>query len=191
MSVIKNENLVIRYKERYLPWDKAAPIVLGVAAFGADIPVESKDAIPVEEEVAQKLGESDSGSASGRRWRLWPIAFRRVKTLQHTDSNASEDVFVDSESIAQSPSFPQTPTSQGGTTKSESCKSPHKKIFRTNIPTNEQIASLNLKEGQNDVIFSFSTRVLGLQQVCCLTCILCFPMRISRHLLTYQKKKNK
>lgn len=165
MSVIKNENLVIRYKERYLPWDKAAPIVLGVAAFGADIPVESKDAIPVEEEVAQKLGESDSGSASGRRWRLWPIAFRRVKTLQHTDSNASEDVFVDSESIAQSPSFPQTPTSQGGTTKSESCKSPHKKIFRTNIPTNEQIASLNLKEGQNDVIFSFSTRVLGLQQV--------------------------
>uniref|UniRef100_A0A7C9AMV7 phosphatidate phosphatase n=1 Tax=Opuntia streptacantha TaxID=393608 RepID=A0A7C9AMV7_OPUST len=165
VSVIKNENLVIRYKEKYLPWDKAAPIVLGIAAFGADIPVESKDAIAVEQEVTQNLGESDSGSASARRWRLWSIPFRRVKTLQHTNSNSSEDVFVDSESIAQSPSFPQTPTSQGGTTKSESCKSPHKKLIRTNIPTNEQIASLNLKEGQNDVTFSFSTRVLGVQQV--------------------------
>lgn len=165
-SIIKNENLVIRYKEKYLPWDKAASLVLGKAAFGLDLSIESEDAIHVEKELTPKQGRNDSGSASGRRWRLWPIPFRRVKTLQHSNSNSSEEVFVDSESVSQNLSIEQTPTSQCGTPRSEiSTKSLHKKIVRTNIPTNEQISSLTLKEGQNDVTFSFSTRVLGLQQV--------------------------
>lgn len=167
-SVIKNENLVIRYKGKYLPWDQAAPIVLGMAAFGSSFSIEFKDAIPIEKEVTLNLGVHDSGSPSGRRWRLWPNPFRRVKTLERTTSNASEDIFVDSESVSQSPSsIDRTPMSQSGTPLSAtSSKSVHKKIIRTNIPTNEQISLLNLKEGQNDVTFSFSTRVLGLQQVC-------------------------
>ncbi|XP_021745503.1 phosphatidate phosphatase PAH1-like [Chenopodium quinoa] len=165
-SVMKNENLVIRYKGKYLPWDQAAAIVLGLAAFGSKFSIELKDALPVEQEVASDIGVHDSGSASGRRWRLWPNPFRRVKTLERSTSTASEDVFVDSESLSRSPSIDQTPISQSGTPLSESSlKSVHKKILRTNIPTNEQISSLNLKEGQNDVTFSFSTRVLGLQQV--------------------------
>ncbi|KNA09772.1 hypothetical protein SOVF_150530 isoform B [Spinacia oleracea] len=166
-SVIKNENLVIRYKGKYLPWDQAAPIVLGMAAFGSSFSIEFKDAIPIEKEVTLNLGVHDSGSPSGRRWRLWPNPFRRVKTLERTTSNASEDIFVDSESVSQSPSsIDRTPMSQSGTPLSAtSSKSVHKKIIRTNIPTNEQISLLNLKEGQNDVTFSFSTRVLGLQQV--------------------------
>lgn len=165
-SVLKNENLVIRYKGKYLPWDQAAPIVLGMAAFGLHFSMETKNAIPVEQEVTSNLGVNDSGSASGRRWRLWPNPFRRVKTLERSTSTNSEDIFVDSESVSQSPSIDRSPTSQTGTLLSAtSGKSPHKKIVRTNIPTNEQISSLNLKEGQNDVTFSFSTRVLGLQQV--------------------------
>lgn len=165
-SVMKNENLVIRYKGKYLPWDQAAPIVLGLAAFGSNFSIEFKDAIPVEQEVTSTLGVHDSGSPSGRRWRLWAIPFRRVKTLERSTSNTTEDIFVDSESNSRSPSIDRTPMSQSGTPRSAtSSKSAHKKIVRTNIPTNEQISSLNLKEGQNDVTFSFSTRVLGLQQV--------------------------
>ncbi|XP_021749493.1 phosphatidate phosphatase PAH1-like isoform X2 [Chenopodium quinoa] len=165
-SVMKNENLVIRYKGKYIPWDQAAAIILGLAAFGSNFFIELKDAIPVEQEVASDIVVHDSGSASGRRWRLWPNPFRRVKTLERSTSTASEDVFVDSESVSRSPSIDQTPISQSGTPLSESSlKSVHKKILRTNIPTNEQISSLNLKEGQNDITFSFSTRVLGLQQV--------------------------
>ncbi|KMT06180.1 hypothetical protein BVRB_7g162520 isoform B [Beta vulgaris subsp. vulgaris] len=165
-SVVKNENLVVRYKGKYIPWDQAAPVALGIAAFGFNFSMEFKDAIPVEQEVTSNLGVHDSGNASGRRWRLWPIPFRRVKTLERSASNASEDIFVDSESVSRSPSIDRTPTSQGGTPLSaSSLKSPHKKIVRTNIPTNEQISCLNLKEGQNDVTFTFSTRVLGLQQV--------------------------
>ncbi|KAF5953870.1 hypothetical protein HYC85_006726 [Camellia sinensis] len=162
-SITKNENLVVRFHDRYLPWDKAAHVVLGVAAYGSDLPVEAKDAILVEQDETPKAGDDGSGitsTPSGRRWRLWPNPFRRVKTLEHTTSNASsEEVFVDSESGSQN--FPpvQTPTSSSGG------ESPHKQLLRTNVPTTEQIASLKLKEGQNMVTFSFSTRVLGMQQV--------------------------
>ncbi|KAL8058813.1 hypothetical protein ABFX02_03G045900 [Erythranthe guttata] len=40
-----------------------------------------------------------------------------------------------------------------------------KKIVKTLTPTSEQLASLNLKEGKNIVIFTFSTPMLGKQQV--------------------------
>ncbi|XP_059667771.1 phosphatidate phosphatase PAH1-like isoform X2 [Cornus florida] len=162
-SIIKNTNLVIRSQERYLPWDKAATIVLGVAAYGLHLPVEPKDAIPVEQDDTPNLRDDDSGitsTPSGRRWRLWPIPFRRVKTLDHTSSNLStEEVFLDSESGSQIQPVEPTSTSHG------SSDSPHKQFKRTNVPTTEQITSLNLKEGQNMVTFSFSTRVLGRQKV--------------------------
>ncbi|XP_043696573.1 phosphatidate phosphatase PAH1-like [Telopea speciosissima] len=161
--ITKNENLIVRFKERYLTWDKAAPVILGMAAFGLDLPVEPKDAIPVEQDESPKPQEDDSGatsSPSSRRWRLWPIPFRRVKTLQHTTSNLStEEVFVDSEPGSQNPPLEPSPTSGGDS------ESRHKQIVRTIVPTTEQIASLNLKEGQNMVTFSFSTRVLGTQKV--------------------------
>lgn len=41
----------------------------------------------------------------------------------------------------------------------------NKKKIRTLTPTSEQLASLNLKEGRNIVIFTFSTAMLGKQQV--------------------------
>ncbi|KAL9239254.1 hypothetical protein vseg_013594 [Gypsophila vaccaria] len=166
VAVAKNENLAIRYKEKYFLWAQAAHIVLGITAFGIDLSVDSKDAIQVEEEVTPKIEKNDPGSASGRRWRLWPIPFRRVKTVQSSNSSSVEEVFVDSESASQDPSLQLTPRSLSGSPRSTpGSKSPLKRIVRTNIPTNLQIESLNLKEGQNDVTFSFSTRVLGLQQV--------------------------
>lgn len=159
-SIISNENLIIRFKEKYLLWEKAAHLVLGVAAFGLDLPVEPKDAICVEQDGTPQVRDDDSGNtpSSGRRWRLWP-PFRRVKTLEHASSNSSnEDVFVDSESGTSTVVSTMALNNGNG--------SPHKQLIRTNVPTNEQIASLNLKEGQNIITFSFSTRVLGRQKVC-------------------------
>ncbi|XWS43671.1 hypothetical protein CRYUN_Cryun16bG0123300 [Craigia yunnanensis] len=163
MSIIKNANLIIRFGERYLPWEKAAPIVLGMAAFGLELAVEPQDAIPVEQDESSNPNDDDSivtSTPSGRRWRLWRIPFRRVKTLEHTSSDASsEEVFVDTESGLQNSQADSTPASNGR------IESPRKQFIRTNVPTNEQIASLNLKDGQNMITFSFSTRVLGTQQV--------------------------
>ncbi|KAK9169212.1 hypothetical protein Syun_001352 [Stephania yunnanensis] len=161
-TIVKNEILVVRYKSRFYQWEKAAPIILGKAAFDLDLPIEVDDAISVQEDVASNLIVETPAltPASGRRWRLWPIPFRRVKTLQHTNSTASnEDIFVDSESAFQSSELQEPSTPHAGN------ESPHKQLMRTNVPTTEQVASLNLKDGQNMITFSFSTRVLGTQQV--------------------------
>lgn len=163
-SILNNSDLVVRVGERYLPWDKAAPLVLGMVAFGLDLPVDPEDAIPVEQDNISKPKDDESVStptSTRRRWRLWPIPFRRVKTLEHTSStSSSEEVFVDSECGLLNSQAEVTPTSESHN------DSPHKQFIRTNVPTNEQIASLNLKDGQNMITFSFSTRVLGTQQVC-------------------------
>ena len=81
---------------------KAAPLVLGMTVFGLDLPVEPKDTILVGLDDAVKAKNDAPGPASsGRRWRLWPMPFRRVKTIGHTDSVLNEEVFVDSESDCQ------------------------------------------------------------------------------------------
>ncbi|XP_051130372.1 phosphatidate phosphatase PAH1 [Andrographis paniculata] len=161
-SIVKNENLIVRLQGKYLPWSKAAHIVLGKVAFGFDLPVDSKDSIPVEKDTPEVKEEaSGMNSTSSRRWRLWPIPFRRVKTLERTFSNSSnEEVFVDSESL----SSPRQPTATTPTASAIS-RPPYKQLVRTNVPTNDQISSLNLKEGQNIVNFVFCTRVLGSQKV--------------------------
>ncbi|XP_024983920.1 phosphatidate phosphatase PAH1 [Cynara cardunculus var. scolymus] len=157
-SIVKNDSLVVRIEDRYFTWDKAAHIVLGMAAYGLEMPVEPRDAIPVEwNGLTEDTGLPST--PSGRRWRLWPIPFRRVKTLEHNASNiSSEDVFLDSESVFESPRPAETMTPT-------SSQSPQKQFIRTQVPTTEQISSLNLKDGQNMVSFIFSTRVLGVQKV--------------------------
>lgn len=161
-SIIKNENLVVRIHGKYLPWDKAAPIVLGMAVYGVELTVEPSDTVPVEQEdtIGTTEGEPDiSSTASGRGWRLWAIPFRRVKTVEHTSSNSSnEDVFTDPECVSQRQSVRATSTIRGK-------ESPHKQLMRTNVPTSDQIASLGLKDGQNLVTFISNSRVLGPQKV--------------------------
>ncbi|CAA6656851.1 unnamed protein product [Spirodela intermedia] len=152
-SIVKNKNLIVRFKEKYLPWDVAAPLVLGKAAFGLEIPIDVKNCISPR--------HTHNVPSSSRRWRLWPIPFRRVRTLQRTDtSSSSEDVFLDSDSFLQSPR-----TDSIGSPRINGNESSRKHFIRTNIPTTKQIESLKLKDGQNTIAFSFSTRVLGKQQV--------------------------
>ncbi|KAG5582930.1 hypothetical protein H5410_053557 [Solanum commersonii] len=162
-SIIKNKNLVVRIRGNYILWDRAAPIILAMAECDMELPVECADFIPVELGETSKSGEDGSEISSvpsGRRWTLWPNPFRRVKTLEKSNCNSSnEEVFVDSESGSVYQPIEQTEIAQGGK------ESPQLQLVRTNIPTSSQITSLNLKEGQNVVTFIFSTRVLGEQKV--------------------------
>lgn len=160
-SIVEDDDLIVRIQGKYLPWSKAQHIVLGMAAFGVDLPIESNDVIPVEQEK-QEMKDDDSQlvSTPSRRWRLWPIPFRKVKTIEHTSSYSSnDDVYVDSDSGPPSQEAVTTPKARMAS------ESPRKKFLRTNAPTSDQIAALNLKEGQNTVSFKFSTRVLGSQKV--------------------------
>lgn len=167
-SIIKSENLVVRIRGNYVLWDRAAPIILAMTECDMELPVEFADAIPVEPGETSKSGEDNSEISSvpsGRQWTLWPNPFRRVKTLEKSNCNSSnEEAFVDSESSSMYQPIEQTAITQGGKV------SPQEQLVRTNIPTSSQITSLNLKEGQNVVTFIFSTRVLGEQKVWCLSC---------------------
>lgn len=167
-SIIKNENLVVRIRGNYIFWDRAAPLILGMSECDMELPVEYADVIPVEPKETSKSGQDDSGISSvpsGRRWTLWPNPFRRVKTLDNSNCNSSnEEVIVDSESNSICQPMEQTAITKGGK------ETPQVQLVRTNNPTSDQITSLNLKEGQNMVTFIFSTRVLGEQKVCHLFC---------------------
>jgi len=76
LSIIKNENLVLKFRERYLLWEKVALLVLGMTVFGLDLPIETKDTIPVGLDDVVKAKNDALGPASSRhRWRLWPMPF--------------------------------------------------------------------------------------------------------------------
>ena len=92
---------------------KAAPLVLGMTVFGLDLPVEPKDTIPVVglDDAVKAKNDAPGPASSGRRWRLWPMPFRRVKTIDHTNSVSSEEVFVDSKSDFQTSIVEPSPTS--------------------------------------------------------------------------------
>ncbi|WOL09249.1 phosphatidate phosphatase PAH1 [Canna indica] len=160
-SIIKSGNLVVKYGKNYFHWDKVAHVILGKAVFGPNFSIELKDCIPLKDEDVAKSKEDALAvpPSTSCRWRLWPIPFRRYTSLQRTNSSLSnEDLFLDSESGFQGSNVEKA-------NNDNMSQSPRKQYIRTNIPTNEQIASLNLREGQNMVAFSFSTIVLGRQQV--------------------------
>ncbi|KAG5063449.1 hypothetical protein JHK85_004632 [Glycine max] len=104
---------LVAVTERYLLWEKVVPLVLGMTVFGLDLPVEPKDTIPVVglDDAVKAKNDAPGPASSGRRWRLWPMPFQRVKTIDHTDSVSSEEVFVDSESDCQTSVVKPSPTS--------------------------------------------------------------------------------
>ncbi|KAF8769761.1 hypothetical protein HU200_006371 [Digitaria exilis] len=157
-TIIKNTNLIVKVENKYFPWSKVSHVILGKAIFGSKFSIETIDAIPVErQERANSREDSLRVSPSSRRWRLWLNPFRITRSLQRSNSDSSEDIFLDSETVL-------SPIDEQAQENNKS-QSPRKQFIRTLIPTSEQVASLNLKEGQNLVTFSFSTRVLGRQQV--------------------------
>ncbi|KAK7351653.1 hypothetical protein VNO77_11250 [Canavalia gladiata] len=102
---------------------------------------------------------STQNPSSHGNWRLWPFSLRRAgprnPMLPPPPSNAKNTTFGNS---------PET-TISTGMNKNELKPNIMKNKVRETAPTSEQLASLNLKEGMNTVTFTFSTAVLGKQQV--------------------------
>ncbi|KAK4429008.1 Phosphatidate phosphatase PAH2 [Sesamum alatum] len=90
--------------------------------------------------------------------RGWPFSFKRSRSMKvsHVDTDSSE--------IPNAVKFLSNSSELVGGGDIAKGKV-NKKIVRTLTPTSEQLASLKLKEGKNIVIFTFSTAMLGKQQV--------------------------
>ncbi|CAN4092729.1 unnamed protein product [Withania somnifera] len=93
----------------------------------------------------------------GSSWRSWSFSFKRSRSMKNSGMSMDEDVNSDAKNISNN---------TGGDRKIDV---PRQKISKKKImlttPTSEQLATLNLKEGKNIVVFTFSTAMLGKQQV--------------------------
>ena len=160
-DVLKKDNLVVRIRGHYYPWEAAAPLVLGMLSFGKEQMHELKGMIAVDQ--VEKTLEGDPSKAvvaSGGSWRLWPFPFRRSRAIPSVQPAIVNTRQSDSENTKE--------TTAGMDGNSSVCKPKlTKKKVRVIAPTSEQLASLNLKEGRNTITFTFSTAMLGKQQVTC------------------------
>lgn len=103
-------------------------------------------------------GTSTSNSSSGGNWRIWPFSLSRSGSRESSPPIPND---------AKSDLFGNSPENKICTDVNKNDTKPNlvKKKVRELTPTSEQIASLNLKQGRNIVTFTFSTAMLGKQQV--------------------------
>ncbi|KAH1124069.1 hypothetical protein AAZX31_06G036900 [Glycine max] len=130
---------------------------------------DKRNQLPHEEQGAKDYNDSGEfkgdpsthNPSPGGSWRIWPFSLRRAGSsksmLPPSPSNANNATFVNS---------PENTTSTD-MNKNELKPNLMKKKVKEMTPTSEQLASLNLKDGMNTVTFTFSTAVLGKQQVDC------------------------
>ncbi|KAK6491910.1 phosphatidate phosphatase LPIN2-like [Huso huso] len=166
-GLIDNPNLVVRIANRYYNWTLAAPMILSLQTFQKRLPKTTVEAW-VQEKMPKKSG----------RWWFW---------RKRADSNAkqqSERKLETQDSLSGSdPPHCQDNTSmrskEGDSSSDEESNKINKSAHNDNIQTenlcqgnttsykkslrlsSDQIASLKLKEGPNDVVFSITTQYQG------------------------------
>ncbi|CAJ1973380.1 unnamed protein product [Sphenostylis stenocarpa] len=117
--------------------------------------------IPVDQVEKNRTGDGPSthNPSSGGNWTLWPFSLRstgsKPSVLPPSLSDAKDT--TDGNALENTISTDMK--------KEESKPNIKKVMVRETTPTSEQVASLNLKDGMNTVTFTFSTAVLGKQQV--------------------------
>uniref|UniRef100_A0A3Q3AUH9 phosphatidate phosphatase n=1 Tax=Kryptolebias marmoratus TaxID=37003 RepID=A0A3Q3AUH9_KRYMA len=137
-AIIDNPNLVVKIANRYYNWVLAAPLILSMQAFQKNLPKATEEAW-VKEKMPKKSG----------RWWFW----RKSSTKQKAAEWSSDDETKELNSVAST----LTPSERVQTEGSASCHS-YKKSLRL---SSEQIASLKLRDGPNEVTFSITTQYQG------------------------------
>ncbi|XP_053186404.1 phosphatidate phosphatase LPIN2 isoform X1 [Scomber japonicus] len=168
-AIIDNPNLVVKIGNRYYNWTLAAPLILSLQAFQKNLPKATEEAW-VKEKMPKKSG----------RWWFWRKRADSTIKQSETKLETKEESHLEEEG----PSIPQEklvlPPKAGDSSSDEegkevsaaSCQerlqpidgqhhaSPH--AYRKSLRlSSDQIASLKLKEGPNDVTFSITTQYQG------------------------------
>ncbi|KAM4713483.1 phosphatidate phosphatase LPIN1-like isoform 2-T2 [Anableps anableps] len=157
-SIIDDPNLVVKIGSKYYNWSTAAPLVLAIQAFQKPLPKAT-----VENIMKEKMPKK-----GGRWWFSWRGRNNSPKSesviecgacgtaevgsmksrLKEESSSSDEDHIVANQS---SPVIQSEPgNSSGGVS--------YKKTLRL---TSEQLLSLQLQDGPNDVVFSVTTQYQG------------------------------
>uniref|UniRef100_A0A7N6A7S0 phosphatidate phosphatase n=1 Tax=Anabas testudineus TaxID=64144 RepID=A0A7N6A7S0_ANATE len=145
-AIIDNPNLVVKIGNRYYNWTLAAPLILSLQAFQKNLPKATEEAW-VKEKMPKKSG----------RWWFWrkraDSTIKQVCTCFQKTGDTSSDEEAKEVSAASCQERMQPVEGQHH-------PSPH--TYRKSLRlSSDQIASLKLKEGPNDVTFSITTQYQG------------------------------
>uniref|UniRef100_A0A672G5F8 phosphatidate phosphatase n=1 Tax=Salarias fasciatus TaxID=181472 RepID=A0A672G5F8_SALFA len=154
-ALIDNPNLVVRIANRYYNWTLAAPLILSMQAFQKNLPKATEEAW-VKEKMPKKSGrwwfwrKSEMACVTEEKSRLCSLSCRQKAAEWSSDDetrelNAAAPALVPSERVQKEDPCPPP------------CHS-YKKSLRL---SSEQIASLKLRDGPNDVSFSITTQYQG------------------------------
>uniref|UniRef100_A0A671KHP8 phosphatidate phosphatase n=1 Tax=Sinocyclocheilus anshuiensis TaxID=1608454 RepID=A0A671KHP8_9TELE len=149
-AIIDNPNLVVKIGNRYYNWTLAAPLILSLQAFQKNLPKATEEAW-VKERMPKKSG----------RWWFWrkradstikqvrPECWLGLDTRDSSSDEEGKEVSAAASSMERKvQSEPHSHTSTHA----------YRKSLRL---SSNQIASLKLKEGPNDVTFSITTQYQG------------------------------
>ncbi|KAF6731095.1 Phosphatidate phosphatase LPIN1 [Oryzias melastigma] len=158
-AIIDDPNLVVKIGNKYYNWSTAAPVMLAMQVYKKPLPQES-----VENIMKEKMPKK-----GGRWWFSWRSRNTDSKSETVTEAGDRDD---NSLTMASANSFKDESSSSdedhrissqvSGSCQPETLLSSgavcYKKTLRL---TSDQLASLQLKEGPNEVVFSVTTQYQG------------------------------
>uniref|UniRef100_A0A8C3AML4 phosphatidate phosphatase n=1 Tax=Cyclopterus lumpus TaxID=8103 RepID=A0A8C3AML4_CYCLU len=142
-AIIDNPNLVVRIANRYYNWTLAAPLILSMQAFQKNLPKATEESW-VKEKMPKRSG----------RWWFW----RKSSVKQKAAEWSSDDETKELSSVAPAPTPTEHVQPGGPAPATAPALHSYKKSLRL---SSDQIASLKLREGPNDVTFSITTQYQG------------------------------
>ncbi|XP_011490113.1 phosphatidate phosphatase LPIN1 isoform X1 [Oryzias latipes] len=158
-SIIDDPNLVVRIGTKYFNWSTAAPLVLALQAFQKPLPKAAVEKI-MKEKMPKKGGrwwfswrgrnnttQADSKDGNGACSSAEQAGKTKNRHKEET-SSSDEDLLAAKQNLPIVQSEPGLPL--GGVS--------YKKTLRL---TSEQLHSLQLQDGPNDVVFSVTTQYQG------------------------------
>ncbi|XP_014342938.1 phosphatidate phosphatase LPIN2 isoform X2 [Latimeria chalumnae] len=165
-GIIDDPNLVIRIDKKYYNWAVAAPMILSFQAFQKNLPKGAIDKL-VQEKMPKK---------SGRWWFSWRrkgMAAKSETKIESTEAAGPKQMAPSARHLdGHSSSEEEDKEVEGLVARTAKAKPELQSSDTTNVPfsptykkslrlSSEDIKSLNLKDGPNDVVFSVTTQYQG------------------------------
>uniref|UniRef100_A0A8C1R520 phosphatidate phosphatase n=1 Tax=Cyprinus carpio TaxID=7962 RepID=A0A8C1R520_CYPCA len=156
LAIIDNPNLVVKIGNRYYNWTLAAPLILSLQAFQKNLPKATEEAW-VKERMPKKSG----------RWWFWrKRADSTIKQVRPEWCDLQISITLldtrDSSSDEEGKEVSAAASSMERKVQSEPHSHTTTHAYRKSLRlSSDQIASLKLKEGPNDVTFSITTQYQG------------------------------
>uniref|UniRef100_A0A8C7RDA4 Lipin 2 n=1 Tax=Oncorhynchus mykiss TaxID=8022 RepID=A0A8C7RDA4_ONCMY len=150
-AIIDNPNLVVRISNRYYNWTLAAPLILSMQAFQKNLPKATEEAW-VKEKMPKKSG----------RWWFWrKSSVKQVGTASQIVPYSLYSVILRSNKAAhKSSALYRALKLNSGPRKLPPPTGSHSYMKSLRL-SSDQIVSLKLREGPNDVTFSITTQYQG------------------------------